>query len=149
MLIGLNQNGKRSGMALFEWAIVDVAPPAIRRGPPRSEIQSEQGKPAVLPVTAGEPQGTLLVLRVKDGRESEGLSVMEGIGVGILLHAKAGRLLLGLSLQKSNENLLNEKNANGRRSIGCVHFSAWIVVSRKKAGYEYCEGITVVRDAGC
>jgi hypothetical protein len=91
----------------------------------------------------------LLILRVKDGRESEGLSVMEGIGVGILLHAKAGRLLLGLSSQKSNENLLNEKKANGRRSIGCVHFSAWIVVSRKKAGYEYCEGITVVRDAGC
>ena len=35
------------------------------RGPPRSEILAEQGKPVVLPVTAGEPQGTLLVLRVR------------------------------------------------------------------------------------
>ena len=90
-----------------------------------------------------------MILRVKDGRESEGLSVMEGIGVATLSHEKSGRLLLGLSSQKSNENLLNEEKANGRRSIGCVHFSAWIVLSRKKAGYGYCEGITVIRDAGC
>jgi hypothetical protein len=66
VLIGLNQNGKRSGMALCEWVIVDSVPPAKRRDPPRSEIHAEQGKPVVLPETAGEPQGTLLVLRVKD-----------------------------------------------------------------------------------
>ena len=50
---------------------MDSAPPAKRRDPPHSEINAEQGKPVVSPETAGEPQGTLLVLRVKDGGESE------------------------------------------------------------------------------
>lgn len=58
-------------MALLVWVIVDIVPPAKRRDPPRSEINAEQGKPVVLPVTAGEPQGTPLMLRVKDGGESE------------------------------------------------------------------------------
>jgi hypothetical protein len=66
VLIGLNQNGKRSGMALCEWVIVDRVPPAKRRDPTRSEIQAEQGKPVVLPEAAGDPQGELLVLRVWD-----------------------------------------------------------------------------------
>jgi len=56
-------NGTRQGMASVCWAIMDTAPPADRRGPPRSEILAEQGKPVVLPATAGEPQRTLLVLR--------------------------------------------------------------------------------------
>ena len=64
VLIGLNQNGKRSGMALCEWVIMDKVPPAKRGGPTRSEIQAKQGKPVVLPETAGNPQGKLLVLRV-------------------------------------------------------------------------------------
>jgi len=64
VLIGLNQNGKRPGMVLRKWAIVDSVPPAKRRDPTRSEIQVEQGKPEVLPETAGEPQGTPLTLRV-------------------------------------------------------------------------------------
>ena len=32
-------------MALCEWVIVDIVPPAKRRDPPRSEIYAEQGKP--------------------------------------------------------------------------------------------------------
>ena len=71
VLIGLNQNGKRSGMAPWRWVIVDSVPPAKRKDPPHSEINAEQGKPVVSPVTAGEPQGTPLVLRVQDGGESE------------------------------------------------------------------------------
>jgi RNA-directed DNA polymerase len=50
---------------------VDSKPPAKRMGPPRSGIHAEQGKPIVLPETAGEPQGTLLVLRVKEHGESK------------------------------------------------------------------------------
>jgi hypothetical protein len=46
------------------WVIVDRNPPAYWRGPTRSEIYVEQGKPVVLAAMAGEPQGTLLVLRV-------------------------------------------------------------------------------------
>jgi RNA-directed DNA polymerase len=42
-------------MARSPWAIVDSMPPAKRRGPPRSEIYVEQGKPVVLPAMAGEP----------------------------------------------------------------------------------------------
>jgi len=80
---------------------VDVVPPANRRGPPRSEIQAEQGKPAVLPVTAGEPQGTLLVLRVKERGESERRSVMGRIGVEISPHEKSCRLPYGLSSRES------------------------------------------------
>jgi hypothetical protein len=37
-----------------------------RKGPHRSEIHAEQGKPKGLPQAAGEPQGTLMVLWVKD-----------------------------------------------------------------------------------
>ncbi|MCY1462280.1 hypothetical protein D9M71_800380 [compost metagenome] len=55
---------------------MDTRPPANRRGPPRSEIQTEQGKPVVPPDTAGEPQGTLWVLRVKEYGKSEGPPVM-------------------------------------------------------------------------
>jgi RNA-directed DNA polymerase len=43
---------------------MDSEPPVNRRGPHRSEIHAEQGKPVVLPATAGEAQATLLVLRV-------------------------------------------------------------------------------------
>ena len=51
---------------VFEyWATMDNQPPAKRKGPPRSETEVEQGKPIVLPVTAGESQGTLLALWVK------------------------------------------------------------------------------------
>lgn len=94
------------------------------RYPTHSEIYAEQGKPVVSPLLAGEPQGTLLVLRVKDDGESERRSVMVRIGVVRSPHTKVGRLPFGLSSQKSNENLLDAKKANGRRSIGCVHFSA-------------------------
>ena len=71
---------------------MDSRPPANRRGPPRSEIQTEQGKPVVPPETAGGPQGTLWVLRVEEYGKSEGLPVMGGIRAEILLDAKVGRL---------------------------------------------------------
>lgn len=79
VLTGLNQNGVRLGMVPTPWAIMDVKPPANRKGPPQSETLAKQGKPIVLPAMAGEPQGTLLVLWVKEGGESERPAVMDGI----------------------------------------------------------------------
>ena len=89
-------------MALLVWVIMDIVPPAKRRDPTRSEINAEQGKSVVSPVMAGEPQGTPLVLRVKDGGESECRSVIDRIGVETSSHAKVGRLPLGLSSQDSD-----------------------------------------------
>ena len=83
-------------------AAMDVAPPVNRKDPTHSEMLAEQGKLVVSPETAGEPQGTLLVLRVKERGESECHPVIGWIEVVILPHAKAGRLPLGLSLQESD-----------------------------------------------
>lgn len=79
VLTGLDQNGTRLGMPPRSWGIVDNTPPANRRGPHRSEIDAEQGKPVVLPETAGKAQAMLLALRVKDCGASERLSVMDRI----------------------------------------------------------------------
>jgi len=69
---------------------MDNPPPANRRDPPRSEIHAEQGKPVALPETAGEPRGTLLVLRVEDCGKSERPVVMAGIRAETSSDAKAG-----------------------------------------------------------
>lgn len=53
-------------MVFKYWATMDNQPPAKRKGPPRSDIHVEQGKPVVLRATAGEPQGTLSALWVKE-----------------------------------------------------------------------------------
>lgn len=55
VLTGLNQNGTRYGVVFENWATMDDQPPAKRKGPPRSETYAEQGKPIVLPATAGGP----------------------------------------------------------------------------------------------
>lgn len=86
---------------LNDWATMDDQPPAKRKGPPRSEIQAEQGKPIVPPATAGEPQGTLLVWRVKESGESERLSVADGIRAATLLDTKVGRLPRGHSWREN------------------------------------------------
>ena len=97
---------------------MDSVPPAKRRDPPCSEINAEQGKPVVSPEMAGEPQGTPLVLRVKDGVKSERPSVIEGIGVATLPYEKSGRLTHGLSSQESLQNHLNGGKANGLCNTG-------------------------------
>ncbi|MCY1289127.1 hypothetical protein D9M68_469890 [compost metagenome] len=56
---------------------------------------------------AGEPQGTLLAVRVWEVGESERRAVMVRIGVETLLHAKAGRLPTGLSSQDGLLDLYN------------------------------------------
>lgn len=66
--------------------------PANRRDPTRSEAYAEQDKPVALPETAGEPQGTLLALRVKEGGESEGPTVIAGIRAATSPDTKVGRL---------------------------------------------------------
>jgi RNA-directed DNA polymerase len=98
-------------MASKDLAIMDCQPPAKRRGPPRSETHAEQGKPVVLPVTAGEPQGTLLALRVEDCGKSECLPVMGRIRVETSPGAKASRLPRGHSWR---ENLINRYTQESR-----------------------------------
>ena len=96
-------------------------PPAKRKGPPRSEIHAEQGKPIALPVTAGEPRGTLLALWVKECGESECLSVMDRIRVATLPDAKAGRLPHGHSWRKNFDKSLHEgkqMTANDAKASG-------------------------------
>lgn len=63
----------------MNWATMDDKPPANRKGPPRSEIHAEQGKPIALPATAGEPQGTLLARRVPD---KDSVTVAYALGTG-------------------------------------------------------------------
>ena len=124
VLTGLSQNGKGSGMDAPNSSIADNAPPAERQNPSLHSGQAlnhmgtcmERGKPVGLPVKEGEPQGTLMGLRVEDGGKSQCLPVMGGIGVEPVvkvretrrlarsLHAQAGRLPPGCS---SRENLKN------------------------------------------
>jgi RNA-directed DNA polymerase len=95
---------------VFEyWATMDNQPPAKRKGPPRSEIHAEQGKPIVLPATAGEPQGTLSALRVKECGKSERPAVMDGIRAETSLDAKAGRLPCGHSWRENFDQSLYEE----------------------------------------
>ncbi|KLK91857.1 hypothetical protein AA309_17900 [Microvirga vignae] len=87
---------------VFEyWAAMDDQPPAKRKGPPRSEIHAEQGKPIVLQVTAGQPQGRLLALWVKECGKSERPAVMDGIRAETSPDAKAGRLPRGHSWREN------------------------------------------------
>ena len=101
VLTGLNQNGMRGGMVFEHWAIMDRSPPAKRKGPPRSEIHAEQGKPIALPKTAGEPQGTPRALWVEECGKSEGLPVTGGIRAATLPDTKVGRLPRGHSWRES------------------------------------------------
>jgi|SRR5471030_2537896 len=100
---------------------MDNQPPAKRKGPPRSGIHVEQGKPVVLPATAGEPQGTLSALWVKERGKSECPAVMDGIRAETLPDAKAGRLPLGHSWRESFDQSLYEgmqMTAIGARASG-------------------------------
>ena len=111
VLTGLDQKGKRSGMVPKYWAIMDVRPPAKRKGPPRSESYAEQGKPNALPEAAGEPRGTLLAQWVEDCGKSKGLAVMAGIRAETWLDAKACRLPCG---HLWRENLINRCTQESR-----------------------------------
>lgn len=96
-------------MAFNAWAIMDDTLPAKRKGPTRSETHAEQGKPMALPETAGEPQGTLSALWVKDGGESERPAVMDGIRAGTLPDTKVGRLPPGHSWRENIDQLPDEE----------------------------------------
>ena len=98
-------------MVREHWAIMDARPPEKRKGPPRSEIHAEQGKPITLPETAGEPRGTLLALWVEECGKSEGLAVMARIRAETWPDAKAGRLPRGHSWR---ENLINRYTQESR-----------------------------------
>lgn len=70
---------------------MDTMPPVYKTGPTHPEIRVELGKPIVLPVTAGEPQGTLSARWVKECGESECLSVTGGIRAATSPDTKVGR----------------------------------------------------------
>ena len=101
VLTGLNQNGTWRGVVFEYWATMDNQPPAKRKGPPRSEIHGEQGKPIALPETAGAPQGTLRALWVEECGKSEGRPVTDGIRAATLPDTKVGRLPRGHSWRES------------------------------------------------
>jgi len=90
---------------------MDKTLPAKRKGPRRPETHAEQGKPIAPPETAGEPQGTLLALWVKESGESESPAVMDGIRAATSPDAKVGRLPLGHSWR---ENLTNHWTRKSR-----------------------------------
>jgi RNA-directed DNA polymerase len=77
-------------MTFVLWVFMDMTPSVYRRDRTRSEILAQQGKPVTLPETAGEPQGTLLTLRVKEYGKSERLSVMDGIRTPALTFSLIG-----------------------------------------------------------
>jgi RNA-directed DNA polymerase len=84
--------------------------PANRKGPRRPETHAEQGKPIAPPETAGELQGTLLVLWVKESGESEGSAVMAGIRAATSPDTKVGRLPLGHSWRENLTNYWTRKS---------------------------------------
>lgn len=56
-------------------------PPAKRQGLTHFVTHAKHGKPVSLPLGAGEPQGTLLAVRVKECGESESRPVIGQIGI--------------------------------------------------------------------
>ena len=89
---------------------MDITLPAKRKDPTRSEAYAEQGKPVTLPETAGQPQGTLLALRVKEGGKSESPAVIVGIRAATSPDTKVGRLPLGHSWRESMTNRWTRKS---------------------------------------
>lgn len=110
VLTGSNQKVRGKAWSLFSGPSWTELPPAHRTGPHHPEIHAEQGKPIMLPATAGEPQGTLLVWWVKECGESECLAVMAGIRAGTSPDAKAGRLPQGHSWREKMINRCTRKS---------------------------------------
>jgi RNA-directed DNA polymerase len=81
VLTGSNQNGVRSGVASEYWATMDVEPPAELKGPIRSEIQAEQGKPIVLPLR-GRPTERKAVGAVGKGMQRKRTPSCNGADTG-------------------------------------------------------------------
>lgn len=54
--------------------------------------QEEHGKPVLSPEMAGEPQGKLMIMRVRDCGKSESQPVMGRIGIQNLFRPKGSRL---------------------------------------------------------
>ncbi len=87
---------------------MDKIPSANRGGPPHSEIHTEQGKPVTLPVTAGEPQGKLLVLRVEEFGKSKCFSVMEEIPTGVQVGRESEQTSEWLLMAREYDKSMNE-----------------------------------------
>lgn len=91
-LIGLNQK-VRSRLFLSIVGIHGQKTAGVEVEPKLSAVyQEEHGKPVLSPEMAGEPQGKLLTVRVRDCGKSESLLVMGRIGIQNLFRSKEGRL---------------------------------------------------------
>jgi len=96
-------------MASSRQAIMDKTLPVYRTGPHHPEIHAEQGKPIMLPATAGEPRGTLWAWWVKECGESECPAVMAGIRAATSPDTKVGRLPHGHSWRENLDQPLYEE----------------------------------------
>jgi len=91
-LTGLNQK-VRSRLFLSTVGIHGQKTAGVEVEPKLSAVyQEEHGKPVLSPEMAGEPQGKLLAVRVRDCGKSESLSVMGRIGIQNLFRSKESRL---------------------------------------------------------
>lgn len=105
MLIGLDQNGTWLAAPPFAKAHMDRRTTGVQAGPnPFAVMLTKHGKPDAPPTTAGQPQGRLMVQRVRDCGKSERRAVMERIRVKALPGVKASPLPHGLSWQESLRN---------------------------------------------
>src|SRR3954471_8581983 len=112
MLTGLNQNGTWSVAPPLIGSTRTKMTTGVKAGPtPLVVMYAEHGKPDAPPATAGQPQGRLMVQRVKECGQSERCSVMERIRVATLPGAKASPLPRGLPWQ---ESLRNRDQEEGR-----------------------------------
>ena len=90
MLLRLDQNGKWSGLDAPNSPSADVAPPAERHDLTHPGTHTERGKPVVLPQEVlssreSRPQGEPMGLRVWEDGLSECRSVIDLIGVALLV----------------------------------------------------------------
>ena len=94
-LTGLNQK-ESSRLFLSTDGIHGQKTAGVELKPKLSAVyQEEHGKPVLSPKMAGEPQGKLLAMRVRDCGKSESQHVMGRIGIQNLFRSKESRLPQG------------------------------------------------------
>ncbi|WP_408531659.1 group II intron maturase-specific domain-containing protein [Paraburkholderia nemoris] len=146
---------------------MDIAPPADRRGPSRSEIHAEQDKPVVLPATAGEPVRQFLAVRglelseektrvthIADGFDFLGQNIRKYGGK--LLIKPANKSVKAL-LEKVREIVRNNTSATQTNLILQLNpvIRGWAMCSHgrrhgcQRPGHQYSRSVATRRRGGC